>query len=140
MTTDAEPLEQPGMIFSQAVLEHVDDLHATYRRMHEWLAAGGVVSHEIDFTSHGFARTWDGHWTHSDFAWRAIRGKRRFAINRVPLSTHLDLLEAAGFRVVHVHRVPATPMIRRDELAPRFRSLSDDDLTTCSAVVQAVKD
>jgi hypothetical protein len=140
MDTGAAPSEQPDMIFSQAVLEHVDDLEATYRRMYEWVPRGGVVSHEIDFTSHGFARTWDGHWTLSDRAWRAIRGRRRFAINRMPVSTHLELLETAGFRLAHVHRVPAGSNIRRDDLAPQFRSLSEDDLTTCSAVVQAVKD
>ncbi|HEV3226974.1 MAG TPA: methyltransferase domain-containing protein [Acidimicrobiales bacterium] len=139
MEAGAAPDENPDMIFSQAVLEHVDDLETTYRRTHEWLAPDGFVSHEIDLTSHGFAKTWNGHWTHSDRAWRAIRGRRRFAINREPLSTHLRLLHDTGFRVVYVHRVPAPAEIRRDQLAPRFDGLSDDDLTTCNAMVLAVK-
>ena len=136
---DEPPQESADMIFSEAVLEHVDDLATMYRRLYEWLSPDGLMSHEIDFTSHDFARTWDGHWTLSDRAWTMVRGKRRFAINRQPLSTHLRFLEEAGFRVVHVHRVPAPSEIRRDQLAPRFANLSDDDLATCSAIVHAVK-
>jgi hypothetical protein len=136
--TGAAPPEPASMIFSQAVLEHVDDLATTYRRMHDWLAADGFVSHEIDFTSHGFARTWDGHWSLSDSAWRIVSGKRRYAINREPMSTHVRLLEDAGFRIVGLRRVPAEPRVAASRLAPRFRSLSDADRATCNLVAQAV--
>ena len=51
-------IEQRGvdMIFSQAVLEHVDDLATAYSAMRGWLAAGGWLSHQIDFRSHGTAQ------------------------------------------------------------------------------------
>jgi SAM-dependent methyltransferase len=127
------------LVFSQAVLEHVDDLEQAYGRIYAALRPGAYTSHTIDFKSHSFARTWDGHWTFSDRSWSLIRGRRRFAINRVPLSRHLELMETAGLEIVHVYRTISPSAIARGELAPRFRSLTDDDLVTASAVIQAVK-
>jgi hypothetical protein len=97
------------------------------------------MSHRIDFKSHDFARDWNGHWTFSDRLWNLIRGRRRFAINRAPLSTHLRLIEANGFEIVQVERATRDSSLARDDLAPRFRNLSDEDLETASAMIQAVK-
>jgi SAM-dependent methyltransferase len=136
--TTQRPGEQVDAIFSQAVLEHVDDLPAVYRAMYEWVKPDGCVSHEIDFTSHGFARAWNGHWTFSDREWRLVRGRRRWAINREPLSTHLTLLEGTGFVVVDVQKGPG-PALDRRLLAPRFQNLDDSDLRTASAFILARK-
>jgi hypothetical protein len=136
----AAPEEQPQLLISQAVLEHVDDLAGAYDAMFRWLAPGGFISHEIDFRSHDFARTWNGHWTFSDRSWALIRGRRRYGINREPLSTHLRLASEAGFRIVHVKRLTRPSTLTRGELATRFRSLSDEDRTTSTALIQAVKD
>jgi hypothetical protein len=127
------------LVFSQAVLEHVDDLGAAYRTIADALAPGGFTSHTIDFTSHHFARDWNGHWTFSDRSWALVRGRRRFAINREPLATHLRLIEHAGLEVVGAHRALAPSQLERADLAQRFRGIADDDLRTASAVVQAVK-
>jgi len=40
------------LLFSQAVLEHVDDLPATYQAMRLWVKPEGMVSHQIDFRCH----------------------------------------------------------------------------------------
>lgn len=133
------PEELVDMIFSQAVLEHVDDLQSAYTAMHRWLRRGGVVSHQIDFRSHGFARAWNGHWTYSDPMWALARGRRRWAINREPLSTHLALLAGAGFELAGVAAIHEKSTISREQLAPRFRSMSEDDFTTRGALIQAVK-
>jgi hypothetical protein len=127
------------MIFSQAVLEHVDDLPMTYEMMRRWSSSEGYVSHEIDFRSHQFARHWNGHWTYSDRAWSLIRGRLPFTINRAPLSTHLRLLDETGFEVVNswVDRLPSR--LKTDNLAPRFRSLAEDDLTAAMVLIQARK-
>jgi SAM-dependent methyltransferase len=127
------------VLFSQAVMEHVDGLEHAYSQMHQALRPGGWMSHAIDFKSHDFARDWNGHWTFGEQTWKLIRGRRRFAINREPLATHLALIEAAGFEVVSVRRAQRVSTLSRSELASRFRGISDDDLTTASAVVQAVK-
>ena len=64
---DVEVIESSSidMIFSQAVLEHVDDLGHCYDGMYQWLKPGGLMSHTIDFRCHNTARDWNGHWTYS---------------------------------------------------------------------------
>lgn len=123
-------------LFSQAVLEHVDDLDTAYAAMQRSLKPGGIMSHSIDFSSHNVTRTWNGHWTLSDRAWRLVRGDRPYLINREPLSRHLALLQEYGFDVVKVEsrRDAVSRSFRR---ASRFRSISDDDVRTRGAFVVA---
>jgi len=126
-------------IFSQAVLEHVDDLEAVYAAMRTWLAPGGLMSHQVDFRSHRKADTWDGHWTYSDLAWKVVVGRRAFLLNREPYSRHLELLWRNGFEVVLDRPVRAESSLHRERLAPRFRVLSDLDRTTSGAYFLAVR-
>ena len=138
---DAARIE-PGavdMIFSQAVLEHVDDLAATYAAMHRWLCAGGVMSHQIDYGCHDTAARWNGHWEHSDRLWRLMRGRHRFFLNREPHSHHLRLLRESGFEVVFAQTVESESRLEREQLAPRFRDLTADDLVTRGAFIRARK-
>lgn len=127
------------MIYSQAVLEHVDQLAFTYEQLQRWLKQGGFMSHQIDFRSHGVARSWNGHWTYSDRVWSLIRGLWPYLLNREPYSRHLELLQEAGLQIVCEVKVKQPLRVRRRQLAPRFRNLSDDDLTTSGAFVQAVR-
>jgi hypothetical protein len=126
------------MLFSQAVLEHVDDLPGSYRAMRLWIKPGGVISHQIDFRCHSTARAWNGHWRYSDAVWRLIRGRRSYLLNREPYSTHLRLLAENGFAFVGGQTAKAASQIDRAALAPRFRDLTDQDLVTSSALIQAV--
>lgn len=127
------------MIFSQAVLEHVVDLVATYEALHQWLKPNGFMSHDIDFKSHRTARQWNGHWAYSDFRWRLITGKQPFLLNRHPHSTHIRAIAECGLEIVCEARDRDKSGIERKRLAPRFSALSDDDLTISSVFVQAVK-
>jgi predicted SAM-dependent methyltransferase len=127
------------MIYSQAVLEHVEDLEHTYQMLYRWLKPGGFMSHEIDFKCHGSADQWNGHWTYSELTWRLMRGTRPYLLNRQPHSTHTSLLTKNGFQRVCDHRIISTSSIRRKQLSRRFRNLSDEDLMTSSAFMQAVK-
>ena len=133
---------RPGsvdMIFSQAVMEHVDALEEAYEACFRWLRPGGFMSHQIDFRSHDTADEWNGHWAYSDLTWWAIRGARPWLLNRQPYSAHLRLIKAQGFEIVHDHRVRLIDGIPRHHLAARFRTMSEEDLCTSGAFIQARK-
>lgn len=134
----APELGSLDMIFSQAVMEHVDDLDAAYQAMGRWLAPGGFISHQIDFKSHGTAKAWNGHWAISDLEWRLMRGRRPSLINRQPCSEHLRLLEKQGFKTLVTERIKSASDLERDHLAARFRTLTDEDLTTSGLYLIAV--
>ena len=124
-------------IFSQAVMEHVDDLEATYAACRAWLRPGATMSHQIDFKSHGTAISWNGHWAYSDLAWRMVRGARSYLINRAPHSEHLAALGTAGFQVLEDLRVIRLDGVPRTGLARPYRDLDSDDLTTAGAFIIA---
>lgn len=127
------------MIFSQAVLEHVDQLEEVYRMMRLWLVPQGFMSHQIDLKSHGWAEQWSGHWTYSDLAWKMLRGKDVWMINREAASTHLAVILSQGFQVIRELRVLAPPATERRQLSTRFRSITDQDLVTSGLFVQATR-
>jgi hypothetical protein len=103
-----------------------------------FLRDGGLMSHTIDFQSHRVTREWNGHWTVSDFAWKIVRGRRPYFLNRLPFSVHVAAMESAGFRVVANEKRVGTPL-ERARLAPRFSAISADDLRTCGCFIQAIK-
>ena len=127
------------LVLSQSALEYPPDLAGLYSEMCGWLKPGGVLSHEIDFKSLGLTVEWNGHWSCSDALWRLTAGRRRYELNREPHSTHILLIERAGCRVVCDERIVRPSEITRAQLAPRFRKLTDQDLTTSSALIQAVR-
>jgi hypothetical protein len=138
---DASVLKKDSvdMVFSQAVLEHVDELESTYAALAAWLKPGGVASHEIGFVSHGLTPEWNGHWTIPDPVWKLIRGRRPYLLNREPASTHVRLIRHSGLTLVHEERVRVHSDIPRSRLARRFRTMSDDDLGTKAVLLQATK-
>jgi len=118
------------LIFSQAVLEHIDCLEETYRAMFAWLKPGGYASHVIDFGSHGRSPFWNGHWAYSDWQWKLVRGKREYLLNREPMSTHLSYARKVGFEVLLSRRNPAPPGLDIQKFASRFRQMDVDDAQT----------
>lgn len=126
-------------IFSQAVMEHVDEIAGTYRACFAWLKPGAAMSHQIDFKSHGTAAEWNGHWAYSDLAWRAVRGARLYLISRAPVSVHREALAQAGFDLLAELPVTRQDGLPRERLARRFRALDDADLTTAGAFMIARK-
>jgi hypothetical protein len=126
------------LIYSQAVLEHVDELPQTYAAMRAWLAPDGFVSHTIDYASHGLSKTWNGHWAIGDLPWTILRGRRPFLLNREPHSTHRTLLCSSGFEVVTEDIKLARDGLVRGQLPQRYRNLPDSDLVSRGAYIQAV--
>lgn len=131
--------ESVDMIISQAVLEHIDDLDQTYRAMNLWLKPTGFMSHDVDFRCHGFTYKWNGHWTCSKKYWRFLTGKLTFSINRRPHSDHIRLLKENHFDVVCDIKSQAESGIRQNQLVSEFMYITDDDLITQTAFIQARK-
>lgn len=125
------------MIFSQAVLEHVNDLPAVYAAMRQWLKPGGIMTHQIDYKCHGKADSWNGHWSYSDAVWKIVVGRRPYLLNRIPHSEHMRLLRKNDFDIVMEKPIRSESTLCRHQLASRFRSLSDEDLTTSGAFIVA---
>jgi SAM-dependent methyltransferase len=127
------------LIYSQAVLEHVDDLDKAYRAMARWLKPGGFMSHVVDFKCHELADEWNGHWAYPDAVWKLIRGRRPFLLNREPHSTHLRLLRENGFQLACDVAMRSPNRLVRRWLPRRSRAFGDDDLSISGALIQAVK-
>lgn len=125
------------LLFSHVVLNQVLDLERMYRVCGRVVAPGGWMSHQIDFTSHHSAREWNGHLAYGDLAWKVICGQRPYFVNRERLGRHLALLEENGFVIERVIRGHAAGGLKRAELAPRFRGISEEDLVTQTGFVVA---
>ncbi len=97
------------------------------------------MSHTIGFVCHGLAKQWNGHWAYSDPAWKIIRGRRPYLLNREPYSTHVDIMEKYNCRILCDQRVEDWTGLKRNQLAPRFRQMSDQSLTTSGVYFLAVK-
>jgi len=88
------------LIFSQAVMEHVEDVESTYRKGFGYLKEGGFMSHQIDYSSHETHSLWFGHWAYSKNIWKIINYGRLYSINRFPNSYHLRKLKDIGFKII----------------------------------------
>lgn len=126
-------------IYSQAVLQHIEDLEGTYTAMKKWLKPLGIMSHTIDFKSMGTTQTWNGHWTYNDLEWKIVRGGKSFLINRHPCSYHLNLHQDNGFQIMKTQDDRSANTLMPYKLAKRFRHLKDNDLTTSGIYVLSQK-
>jgi hypothetical protein len=127
-------------VYSQAVLEHVEDLEGTYVAFSKWLKKGGIMSHSIDFKCHRTTKRWNGHRTYSEFEWKIVKGGRMFLINRLPYSVHQELQKKHGFRILKELPVIMANDIPRNKFSQRFRNLSEEDMTTSEAYMLSVKE
>ena len=138
-STELIKSESVDMIYSQAVLEHVDDLFGAYQAMRLWLKPGGYISHQIDFKSHGLTDQWNGHWTFSDLTWKLMRGRRAYLLNRQPHSTHIRFLKELGFVIRCDEKTELPSKIHRQQLASAFKNMAQEDIVISGAFVQAEK-
>ena len=126
------------MIFSQAVLECVDDLETTYKVMNKWLKPNGIISHCIDLKFDS-ADNWYEHWTFSDLEWKIVKGRKKYFINRMPYSAHIKLMHDNGFAIICDVKTKTNLAAKRNNLAKPYKHLSDEDLTTSGTFIQAQK-
>jgi hypothetical protein len=139
---DASVIE-PGtidLIISHSVLEHVQDIPTTYDALYRWLAPGGRMSHQIDFTAHALSPAWDGYRAYPEWLWSLIMGKRPYLINRAPLSHHVQHIQRCGFKIICDYKLMRDDVLQRSRLSSRFNVLSDEDRGCSSTFIQAKKD
>jgi len=80
------------LIISQAVMEHVENPDKIYKILSKFLSRSGLMTHIIDFKSHGVCKTKNGHFFISKFLWFLIRGKRDYLLNRYTPSKHKEII------------------------------------------------
>lgn len=128
-----------NVVLSHAVMEHVVDLDQAYKSIHMWLKPGGMMSHQIDFTSHGLANEWNGYRAYPETIWKLIMGKQSYLINRQPYAVHKNFMLKYGFTLVHEFKRSRLDGIQRHRLAGRWKQISHDDLSCSGAFVIAKK-
>ena len=132
----AEPVD---LLYSQAVMEHVERPAAAYESMARWVPCGGAMSHVIDLRSHRLTPEWDGHLQYPAGIWRMVKGARPYLLNRESATQHRRWLEASGFEVLREARVHLQPTVASRDLARPYRSWSEEDRHTASVHFVAVR-
>lgn len=125
--------QEVDVVLSRAVLEHVDDLEATFADMETALKAGGVAVHLVDLKSHGLhTRNPLDFLTWPELLWRAMYSAKGVP-NRWRVNRYREILERSG---LHVERLEPTALASkrdvaevRPRLAAAFRAVSDEDLS-----------
>jgi len=121
------------LVFSRAVLEHVNNLDATFADMARALRADGILLHQVDLKSHGLHRrnpldflTWPPavwSWMHS----------HKGVPNRWRPDRYRDAMRRIGFETLLMRPTEVVDASVVDEVRPHlarpFKSLSDADLS-----------
>jgi SAM-dependent methyltransferase len=120
-------------IVSTAVLEHVDQLQATFEDMHHALRPGGKAVHLVDLRSHRLHRD-----NPLDFLvwpepiWQ-LMFSHKGAPNRARVGEYLRAVECAGLEIDEITPTgrfdPDVVQAVRPHLAPRFALQTDEQLS-----------
>jgi SAM-dependent methyltransferase len=125
--------DEVDLVFSRAVLEHVNNLDATFADMARALKADAILLHQVDLKSHGLHRrnpldflTWPPalwSWMHS----------HKGVPNRWRVNRYRDVMQRSGFETLLLRPtdVVESSVVHevRPHLASPFKALSDDDLS-----------
>lgn len=125
--------DETDLVISRAVLEHVNDLPASFRDMYAALKPGGVAIHLVDLKSHGLHRNnpldflnWPG------WLWSMMYSAKGVP-NRLRVDAYRQAVAQTGFELVELKPtlIASTEDIRnvRPHLAEAFKNLSDEDLS-----------
>lgn len=130
-------------VYSRAVLEHVNDLDATFRDMHRALRPGGIAIHQVDLKSHGL------HSAHrldflcwSDRAWSLMHSAKGVP-NRWRIDKYRQLVNGGGWQPLGLTARETAESAEveqvRDCLIERFARLTTEDLRWLSFWLIAAK-
>ena len=110
------PAHALHLIYSQAVLEHVNDIESLLASTYAWLLPGAYASHQIDYSAHEISATWNAHWYTPSWLWRVLMHGRSYDINRMPHSYFVNAFAEARFEQVLVQ-----PLMQKSALADACR-------------------
>jgi hypothetical protein len=124
---------QVDLAISRAVLEHVNDLDATFHDMDAALRPSALTIHQVDLSSHGLHRrnpldflTWSPWAWHCMFSHKGVPNRWRVNRYREAIAkTRLRMLQLEPTRQAK----PSDIEDVRPTLAAPFRGLSDQDLS-----------
>ncbi|NND31236.1 MAG: methyltransferase domain-containing protein [Saprospiraceae bacterium] len=139
MKSQALARESVDLVFSHSVLQYVDDLDKLFGVIERLLKPGGVMSHQIDLTAHNISDIWNGHLRMSENCWKIIRGNRPYFLNRLPFSSYVNSINKYNFNIICSLKNMRTDGLKRHEISPHWQSISDTDLQSSGAFIQATK-
>lgn len=124
--------DEIDLVLSRAVLEHVNDLPATFADMHVAMKRDAIAIHLVDLKSHGMHQTNPLDFlTWPDYLWRLMY-KYKGVPNRIRVASYLPILDQAGFEVILIEPTLLAEMADvnavRPALAAPFRELTDEAL------------
>jgi hypothetical protein len=129
------------LVFSQAVLQHIENIEDFFKTTSKMLLTGGFSSHEINFSSHGETWEWNGHWAINDKKWKKMKRNIGYSINREPLSRYLKYFNDFNFTVVE--KIPYQNVsdisINRNKLIQKYINITEADISTSSCFIIARK-
>ena len=126
-------------IFSQAVLQYVDNIDSAYEKMNTMLRQGGMMSHCIDFSSHGMTKSWNGQWLYSDAEWKFLNGNKKVILNRAPKSSHLKTNSNNGFDILLTKDLKKEIDFSRTKFHKKYSSISETDAKTAVSFIVSQK-
>jgi len=127
------------LIYSQAVMQSVEDIESAYCAMYKWLRPGGIISHQMDFKSFEMTNEWNGHRYISNNFWRLLLHGYKYSINRLPVSAHINAIQNAGFKIKNVKPVYLENNFGSKPVKVKDYNFQKDDHITSSVLIQAVK-
>ncbi len=90
------------LIFSRAVMEHVDNPRQVYTQAAKLLRPGGFMFHDIELHAHGLTKDVNGHLKIPGILWRLIKGRRKYFMNRLTIDKHIEILQDLKFSIIDV--------------------------------------
>ncbi len=126
-------------IYSQAVLEYVEDLDDTYFKLNKILNPKGFMSHCIDFSCHGLTQSWNGHWIFSEKQWRIVNGNKKVIVNRAPKSAHIKNKIKNGFDVLISKDVEKESIFSQKYFHDNYKNFTTEDTNTFASFIVSQK-
>jgi hypothetical protein len=92
------------LVFSRAVMEHVNDPNQIYKRLAHNLKPGAFTFHDIEFHSHDITSNINGHLDITKGVWKIIFGERAYFLNRWTLQEHISALENLNYQIIQTRK------------------------------------